>query len=116
MEELSNVKVGDKVIYYMNSNPESAYICTVTEVTKSGNIRINKLPTSLFKPDGHLRGAGTWDSDLLVPYNDAEANKITEAKVIRHASMLMYKVSTSPLNLLDIEKAKKIIEILEDTK
>ena len=70
MAELSNVKVGDKVIYYMNSNLESAEICTVTEVTKSGNIRINKASSSLFKPDGHRRGSGIWDSDRLVPYNN----------------------------------------------
>lgn len=107
-----DVKVGDKVIYSPTLGMDT--ICVVTEVTKAGNFRTDKTGEILFTPNGKARGAGTWDTNRMYEYTEAEAERIARQRKIAYAYKLMKDCCNSH-NLSD-EQADEIIRILGKKK
>jgi len=59
MKDLSTAKVGDhvKVDTFRGSSLQK-----IVEITKGGNIRLDKSGNTLFTKNGNVRGSGTWNT------------------------------------------------------
>ena len=102
---ISNLRVGDKVVveehYYGSS------IKTVNNITKAGNIKVGD---HLFNISGRERVTGYFPA-YISEWTQEKETAINDNKIIERAKRLM-KLP----HLLNLEQAKKIIEILGVTE
>lgn len=107
METLENVKEGDKVIF---SNSWSASVEIVTKVTKT---QIHTKYSKYRKSDGRRIGAGSWDSDKILPYSEALANRINRNEI---QMKMVNELKNYPYHNLSYEKLEKIYNLLKEDK
>jgi hypothetical protein len=106
MAEL-NVKVGDKLILHGSSK----HVVTVTRVTPTGRIRIDKSGSQFDKYGWEMAGSDVWHHRLFLSEpTENEIQEIKETKTKNKALHLMREMKQSDL---DYAQAVKIIEILE---
>lgn len=96
------LKVGDKVVINTRVN---TLIGVVTEITKGGNIRVGN---TLYKPDGYIRGGGSWSFNYITKATDKDIKKIAEGKVINKCL-----VRLRGLKNISYEQALQINKILD---
>lgn len=107
MGESLNVNVGDKLILHGNSE----IIVTVTKITPTGRIRIDKSDSQFDKFGWEMRGSDIWRARrfLSLP-TENDFKRIRETKAKNRALSLMRETKQSSLTY---EQALKIIEILD---
>jgi hypothetical protein len=108
MREPLNVNVGDKLILHERTER----IVTVTRITPTGRIRIDKSDSQFDKYGWEMIGYNRWRTRnyLSVPTED-NIERIKKRGTIIRALNLMR--ATTQSNNLTYEQALKIIEILD---
>lgn len=113
MSDELNVKAGDKVII------NNSTIAVVEKVTPKGFIKVNG---NLYYPSGVERTSASsfnYHRKHISEYTEEKAKAIAErnarAKIYDKAFYLCGKVSSNELRI-DLETAKKLIELLETTE
>lgn len=109
MNEVLDVKVGDKVIYYYGYGRRQ--ITEVIKITPTGRIRVKANPTLQFNKYGSLMSSDSWNRTYITKATDKLIQQVNEEVTIQKAWYLMDRCNQKDLNY---EKALKILEILED--
>lgn len=107
METLENVKEGDKVIF---SNSWTSSVEVVTKVTKT---QIHTKFSKYRKSDGRRIGAGSWDSDKILPYNQELVNRINRNEKQRK---MVNELKNYPYHKLSYDNLEKIYNFLKEDK
>lgn len=106
MTDLTNTKVGDKLIISHGFN--SAEIITVTRTTKTQVI----CGMRRFTRSGNLVGAGKWDCAHAHPTTPEEIAEIREESRRHNCMTTILRTTRSELDKLPTERLEKIMELL----
>lgn len=105
MENLEDVKTGDKVIF-CNGWDES--VVTVTKVTKT---QIHTGYSKYRKCDGRAVGADTWDRAMIKPYTEEAEKRI---KIENNKRIMASYFKGYKFNLLAYEDMVKVYNLLKE--
>ena len=100
---IKNLKVGDYVFVFWRGGRA---LKKVEKITPAGNIKVNGI---LFNDSGMERGGDTWSRSYLAEATQEEITSFRKELTIQRALRLMHETKE-----VTLEKALKIIEILED--
>ena len=103
-------RVGDKVAFYNAYERDLPEITTVSKITPTGRIRIEKHPYYQFDSNGNQMGGDGWHRSNIVPLTPELYEEIKKNNTIRKAVIMCNKVREKDL---DYETAKKLIELLD---
>ena len=106
MNDLDNIKVGDKVIWE-NSMATHREIATVVGITPTGRIKIDKS-NKYFRKSGCEITSDIWHSSRIYLYTEELAEEIKRKRIVNKAFSLMRNARE-----ITYEQAEKIIDILE---
>ena len=114
MNDLSNIKAGDRVIVNTSAGKT---IKTVKRITPTGLIVIEwGLNTLTFYRDGHERGGDIWHDKWIQPCPpDGEAKLSAEIAEREVRSKLLIKVNTQVWRHLSTDQLQRIVAILDET-
>lgn len=108
MNELEKEKfeVGEEVV--VSSHYSGAFIMKVKEITKAGNIKLGN--GMIFFPNGILRGDTGYFLTHMYKFDENWKKHFEKRDIIEKISSL---TKIENLKKFDIEKLKKILEVLE---
>lgn len=110
MSDLSNLKVGDKVIRYGNYSRNKS-VHEVVKITPSGliDIKINSRVTERYNKDGYIRGSDAW---LRAKIESATDETIAIIKSENRKRTLCNELTIFKYNVLPLETLEELWSII----